>query len=178
MAASTSVATQELIGPSATPYMSEPKPSAAKRKPGRSKRPGDFCGTDWRKTIPKMNATAPMGRLTKKTQRHDRSVTRRPPSTGPMAGARAVGVVRMLAARTRSAGGKTRKSMAIPTGASIPPPTPWRIRNSTSWVMLAANPQRAEATVKITIAASSTCFPPNRSPSHPEAGMNTARLTR
>ena len=95
-----------------------------------------------------------------------------------MAGARAVGVVRMLAARTRSAGGKTRKSMAIPTGASIPPPTPWRIRNSTSWVMLAAKPQRADATVKITIAASSTCFPPKRSPSHPEAGMNTARLTR
>jgi hypothetical protein len=84
----------------------------------------------------------------------------------------------MLAARTRSSGGKTRYSIAMPTGASMPPPTPWRIRNSTSSVMLAASPQSAEASVKITMAPSRTRFPPSRSPSHPEAGMNTARLTR
>ena len=36
------------------------------------------------------------------------SVTKNPPSTGPSAGAMVVGMVRMLAARTRSDGGKTR----------------------------------------------------------------------
>ena len=66
----------------------------------------------------------PIGRLTKKTQRHERLVTRNPPSTGPRAGAIVVGTVRMLAARTRSDGGKTRYSMAMPTGAIIPPPAP------------------------------------------------------
>ena len=66
----------------------------------------------------------PIGTLTKNTQRHEKLVTRKPPSTGPTAGATVVPRVRMLAARTRSAGGKTRKSMAIPTGAIMPPPAP------------------------------------------------------
>ena len=39
-------------------------------------------------------------------------------------------------------------------------------------------PQSADATVKITIADNSTRLPPNLSPSQPDAGMNTARLTR
>ena len=39
-------------------------------------------------------------------------------------------------------------------------------------------PQSADAAVNSTIAVSSTRLPPNRSPSQPEAGMNTARLTR
>ena len=50
----------------------------------------------------------PIGTLTKKTQRHEKLVTRKPPRTGPTAGATVVPRVRMLAARTRSAGGKTR----------------------------------------------------------------------
>ncbi len=95
-----------------------------------------------------------------------------------MAGASVVPTVMMLAARTRSAGGKTRKSMAIPTGAIIPPPAPCRTRKATSWVMFCASPQSTEPMVKTTMAVSSTRLPPKRSPSHPDAGMNTARLTR
>jgi len=68
--------------------------------------------------------------------------------------------------------------MAIPTGASMPPPAPWRIRNSTNSPRLDATPHSAEATEKTAIAVSSTRLPPNRSPSQPDAGMNTARLTR
>jgi len=86
--------------------------------------------------------------------------------------------VRMLAARTRSDGGKTRKSMAMPTGAIMPPPAPCTILNATSWVMSWANPHSAEPTVKTTMAPNSTRLPPNRSPIQPEAGMKTARLTR
>ncbi len=105
-------------------------------------------------------------------------MTSSPPSTGPRAGANVVGTVRMAEARIRSAGGKTRYSMAMPTGASMPPPAPCRIRKATSSPRLEASPHRAEAAVKTTMAASSTRLPPNRSPSQPEAGMNTARLTR
>ncbi len=84
----------------------------------------------------------------------------------------------MLAARTRSAGGKTRKSIAMPTGAIIPPPAPCTTRKVTSWVMFWASPQRTEPRVKTTMALISTRLPPKRSPSQPEAGMKTARLTR
>ena len=123
-------------------------------------------------------ATIPKGRLTKKTQRHDNSVTSRPPSTGPRAGASAVGTTRMLDALTRSAGGKARNSMAMPTGVIIPPPTPCSTRNRTSWERLSAKPHRTEAPVKMATESNSIRLDPNRSPSQPAAGMNTARLTR
>ena len=89
-----------------------------------------------------------------------------------------VGMVRMAEARIRSAGGNTRYSIAIPTGASMPPPAPCKIRKATSSPRLEASPHSAEATVNTTMAASSTRLPPKRSPSQPDAGMNTARLTR
>jgi len=68
--------------------------------------------------------------------------------------------------------------MAIPTGASMPPPAPCRTRKATSSSRLDARPHSADATEKTTMAVSSTRLPPNRSPSQPDAGMNTARLTR
>ena len=120
----------------------------------------------------------PMGTLTKKTHRHDRVVTNSPPSTGPRAGATAVGTVRMLEARTRSSGGKVRNSMAMPTGVSMPPPTPWMTRKKTSSERLPAMPHRADAPVNRAMASRSIRLDPNRSPSQPAAGMNTARLTR
>ncbi len=95
-----------------------------------------------------------------------------------MAGANVVPMVRMLAARIRSDGGKTRNSMAMPTGAIMPPPAPWRTRKRTSSVMFCASPQRTDPKVKTTMADIRTRLPPKRSPSQPEAGMNTARLTR
>ena len=120
----------------------------------------------------------PMGRLTKNTHRHDRSVTSRPPSTGPSAGATAVGTVRMLEARTRSSGGNVRNSMAMPTGIIMPPPTPCRTRKKTNSERLSAVPHSTDAPVKTATAKSRIRLDPNRSPIHPAAGMNTARLTR
>ena len=105
-------------------------------------------------------------------------MTNRPPITGPSAGARAVGTTMMLEARTRSDGGKVRYSIAIPTGTISPPPAPWMTRKRTSWPRLPAAPQRADAPVNSTMAISSIRRPPKRSPSHPDAGMKTARLTR
>ena len=97
---------------------------------------------------------------------------------GPSAGARVVGTVRIAEARTRSSEGKARNSMASPTGVIIPPPTPCSTRNMSSSVSDPARPHSAEAAVKTAIATSSTRLPPNRSPSQPDAEMNTARLTR
>ena len=97
---------------------------------------------------------------------------------GPRAGAKVVGTVRMAEARTRSRGGKARNSMARPTGANMPPPTPWRTRNPTSSARLVAVPHSADAAVNTAMAPSRILLAPNRSPNHPDAGMNVARLTR
>ena len=105
-------------------------------------------------------------------------MTSSPPSTGPRAGASVVGTVRMAEALMRSSGGNTRNSIAIPTGASMPPPAPCRTRNATSSPRLDASPHSAEAAVKTAMAVSSTRLPPKRSPSQPEAGIATARATR
>ena len=66
----------------------------------------------------------------------------------------------------------------MPTGAIMPPPAPWMTRKTTSCVMFWASPHRTDPRVKTTMATSSTRLPPKRSPNQPEAGMNTARLTR
>ena len=84
----------------------------------------------------------------------------------------------MLDARTLSAGGNTRNSIAIPTGVMSPPPTPCSTRNTTSSPRLEASPHSAEATVKMTRAPRRTFRPPKRSPSQPEAAMKTPVLTR
>ena len=44
--------------------------------------------------------------------------------------------------------------------------------------MLCASPHSAEASVKMARAVRKIRLVPNRSPSQPEAGMNTARMTR
>jgi hypothetical protein len=84
----------------------------------------------------------------------------------------------MLDARTRSDGGKARNSIASPTGAIIPPPTPCSTRKISNSVSDPAMPHSTDATVNTTIAVSSTRLPPNRSPSQPDAEMKMARLTR
>ena len=68
--------------------------------------------------------------------------------------------------------------MAMPTGVSMPPPAPCRMRKSTSSSTDWDRPQSAEATVKSAIAVRNVRLVPNRSPTHPDAGIQTARLTR
>lgn len=66
----------------------------------------------------------------------------------------------------------------MPTGVSRPPPTPCSTRKTTSAVRLPASPHRAEAAVNTPSAARNTGRLPNLSASQPDAGMETARLTR
>ena len=89
MAASMSGVPQPRVGASLIPNINRAKPNPASTKPGRSNRPADGSRCSSRKISPNRKARIPRGRLTKKTQRHERSVTSRPPSTGPTAGATA-----------------------------------------------------------------------------------------
>ncbi|MGD0605635.1 MAG: hypothetical protein ABSA53_18805 [Streptosporangiaceae bacterium] len=55
---------QPRLGPSETPYISNPKPTPDSRNPARSNRPGLSCGVPRRKMTPKASAATPIGRLT------------------------------------------------------------------------------------------------------------------
>jgi len=53
----------------------------------------------------------------------------------------------------RSIGGNARNNIAVPTGTSIPPPTPCRMRNAVSSVIEFAVPHSIDAPVNITSAS-------------------------
>jgi hypothetical protein len=76
-----------------------------------------------------------------------------------------------------SEGGNARNSIATPTGVSMPPPTPWMTRKVISCPIVCAVAHRAEPSVKATNANMNVFFVPMRSPSHPDAGIHTARLS-
>jgi hypothetical protein len=103
---------------------------------------------------------------------------RNPPISGPDAGPRMVANISTRPTATRSRGGKVRKSIAIPTGVSMPPPAPCSTRKATSCSRLCAIPHSAEAVTNIASAIKKIRLVPKRSPSQPDAGMNAARLTR
>ena len=105
-------------------------------------------------------------------------MTNHPPTTGPSAGASTVGMMSTVDALARSIGGKARNSIAVPTGTSIPPPTPWRMRNTVSSVIEFAVPHSIDAPVNITSANRYTFLVPNRSPIQPDAGIHTASDSR
>ena len=89
-----------------------------------------------------------------------------------------VGMMSTVDALARRSGAKARNSIAVPTGVIIPPPTPCRMRNTTSSQRLSACPHSAEATVKTAMANKKVRLVPKRSPIQPEAGIHTARLRR
>ena len=76
-------------------------------------------------------------------------MTSQPPTTGPSAGASTVGTMSTVDAFARSIGGNARNNIAVPTGTSIPPPTPWSNRNAMSSFRLLAIPHNADAAVNI-----------------------------
>ena len=119
-----------------------------------------------------------MGTFTKNTHRHESVSMSSPPTTGPSAGASAVGMIRIREAAARRSGGKARKSIARPTGVNIPPPTPWRTRKAMSSPSEVDKPHRHELTVNTISANWNVRFVPNRSPIQPDAGIHTARLSR
>ncbi len=118
-----------------------------------------------------------MGTLTRKIHLQSNFSVMKPPITGPSAGAIRVGTITTVDALALSAGGKERKSIAIPTGASMPPPTPCTTRKAMSWPMVWAMPHNSEPMVKAPRANMKTRLVPKRSPSQPLVGIHTARLS-
>ena len=89
-----------------------------------------------------------------------------------------MGTVRTIDAWARSCGGKARKSIVLPTGVSMPPPTPWMMRKAIIDSRFQERAQSAEPNTKTTSAKMNTFFVPRRSPSQPDAGIQIARLSK
>lgn len=117
-----------------------------------------------------------MGTLTRKIQRQSKLVVMKPPSTGPKAGAIRVGTITTVEALARSAGGNARNNIAMPTGVSMPPPTPCSTRKAISWSIVCATPHNPDPTVKAANAKRNVRLVPNRSPNQPLVGIHTAKL--
>jgi len=64
--------------------------------------------------------------------------------------------------------------IVMPSGMSIPPPSPWRTRNAMSISMDDAAAQSAEPAVKSTRASMYSRLVPNRSAAQPVSGMTVA----
>jgi len=105
-------------------------------------------------------------------------VTSQPPTIGPTAGASTVGTISTVDAFARSSGGNARNSIAVPTGVSMPPPTPCNTRNATSSPRLCDCPHNADANVNIASAKRNTFFVPILSPIQPDAGIQIASESR
>ena len=133
-----------------------------------------------RNSSPKARAARPIGTFTKNTQRHD-SVGDQQPAEHRAERRGQRGRHGQDGRRAHPLGGREgaeQHGHARP-GSSCRRPTPCSTRKTTSSVS-DARPARTAPTpaVKTTMAVSSTRLPPNRSPSQPDAGMKTARLTR
>ena len=102
----------------------------------------------------------------------------RPPSRGPLAGAKVVGTTRMPAARARSGWGKARNTIVCATGMSSPPPMPCSARKRIRLSMFHAAAHSADPAVNSPSASRNRRFVPKRSPAQPLTGMATATLSR
>ena len=67
--------------------------------------------------------------------------------------------------------------MLTPTGVSMPPPTPWNTRNAMSWLMVCAIEHSSDPATNAANANMNTRLVPNLSPSQPDTGIHTAKLS-
>jgi hypothetical protein len=103
----------------------------------------------------------------KNIQRQEACSTIQPPSTGPTPAEIAVKPDQVPMARPLSSSENAALIIARLPGTSRAAPTPCTARAATSWNMLCASPQPAEAIAKSSIPVEKTRFLPHRSPREP-----------
>lgn len=81
-------------------------------------------------------------------------------------------------ARPIRCGPAARAIIDCPAGMSIPPPSPWMIRNAISAPIDQAAAHRAEPRTKQVTAVIQVAFEPNLSIAHPVIGMTRATAIR
>ena len=101
-----------------------------------------------------------------------------PPSAGPIAGASSIGTPTSAITRPIRSGPAARARIVIPTGITIPPPSPCSARNAISEPADHASPHSSELAAKVATAVMNTVRVPNRSTAHPATGITAASASR
>ncbi len=94
--------------------------------------------------------------FTKKIQFHDRCSVSSPPTSGPIASARAETPAQMPIAVPRCRAGKVAAMIDSVAGFISAPPAPWITRAAISCPPVSASPHASEATVKTTMPITKT----------------------
>jgi len=116
--------------------------------------------------------------LSRNTHRHDSVWVSTPPRIGAAPGPTRIGTISVRATFARRSGPYARYSIEVPVGVSIPPPIPCNARAAISSGRLSAAPHSADAAVNSASANRNVRLVPIRSPSHPDAGITTASVSR
>jgi hypothetical protein len=116
----------------------------------------------------------PIGTLIQKTADQSTCWTSTPPSTGPIASARAEIPAQMPIAVPSCRRSNVATRIERVSGFMSAPPTPWPARNATSQPAVGASAQAADITVKISRPTMNIRLRPKRSPSFPPSRMRTA----
>ena len=122
--------------------------------------------------------TAPIGRLIRKTARHEIAPTRKPPTSGPTALATPLSPDQIPIARARCAGRMQVSISARLPGVMSAAPTPWTSRAPIRKPIVGAAAQRPEATENTAMPARKILTRPKRSPSEPPRSISEARARR
>ena len=125
-----------------------------------------------------MNATRPIGTLTKKIQRQLALSRINPPSAGPKIGASMAGTATTLITRPMRRGPAAWAIIIWPIGNVSPPPMPWSTRKKISSVDDVARPHSAEPRVNSTSEVRYTGLAPKRRATQPEIGITAASDSR
>ena len=161
---------------SATPGESSSSPRQSSRSGPPAWRPS--ARAEGSSRAASTSPTMPIGRLTKKIQRHDRCVTSTPPRTGPSTGPSSIGTPTTLMTRPMRCGPAAWARVIIPIGMIIPPASPCRTRKAMSDSALQAKPHSALVATKAATIVIHTRRGPKRSAAQPVSGITVASASR
>ncbi len=122
-------------------------------------------------------AMAAIGGLMKKIARQETSWVRNPPTTGPIARARALTPAQVPIAVPRCSGGNAWVMIERVAGIMNAAPIPWAARNATSAVSLGAKPIARLAMPKATTPNRNIRRRPKMSPRRPPVTIITAKVS-
>src|SRR4051812_9938310 len=153
-------------------------PGEIRKAPRRSSGPAPEGASRDSTRAASASVTAPIGRLRKKMSRQEALSTSAPPTIGPIAGASSIGTPTSAITRPIRSCPAARARIVIPTGITIPPPSPCSTRNAISVPADQASPHSADPQTKTATAVMNTRRAPKRSTAQPVNGITAESASR
>src|SRR3954469_9881277 len=153
-------------------------PGEIRKAPRRSSGPAPEGASRDSTRAASASVTAPIGRLRKKMSRQEALSTSAPPTIGPIAGASSIGTPTSAITRPIRSCPAARARIVIPTGITIPPPSPCSTRNAISVPADQASPHSADPQTKTATAVMNPLRAPKRSTAQPANGITAESASR